>query len=97
MLGIDDLLKRRPAQLSGGQRQRVAMGRALVREPKVFLMDEPLSNGEPSDDSPAYASAMYVVVRHAVLGTYRARLTAASTFRRYFGLDPVLLFICARR
>ena len=44
MLGIDDLLKRRPAQLSGGQRQRVAMGRALVREPKVFLMDEPLSN-----------------------------------------------------
>jgi sn-glycerol 3-phosphate transport system ATP-binding protein len=44
MLGIDDLLMRRPAQLSGGQRQRVAMGRALVREPKVFLMDEPLSN-----------------------------------------------------
>ena len=44
MLGIDDLLTRRPAQLSGGQRQRVAMGRALVREPKAFLMDEPLSN-----------------------------------------------------
>jgi multiple sugar transport system ATP-binding protein len=44
MLGIEDLLKRRPAQLSGGQRQRVAMGRALVREPKAFLMDEPLSN-----------------------------------------------------
>jgi ABC-type sugar transport system ATPase subunit len=44
MLGLDDLLKRRPAQLSGGQRQRVAMGRALVREPKAFLMDEPLSN-----------------------------------------------------
>jgi ABC-type sugar transport system ATPase subunit len=44
MLGIDDLLKRRPAQLSGGQRQRVAMGRALVREPKAFLMDERLSN-----------------------------------------------------
>ena len=44
MLGIHDLLKRRPAQLSGGQRQRVAMGRALVREPKAFLMDEPLSN-----------------------------------------------------
>jgi multiple sugar transport system ATP-binding protein len=44
MLGIDDLLKRRPAQLSGGQRQRVAMGRALVREPKAFLLDEPLSN-----------------------------------------------------
>jgi ABC-type sugar transport system ATPase subunit len=44
MLGIDDLLRRRPAQLSGGQRQRVAMGRALVREPKAFLLDEPLSN-----------------------------------------------------
>jgi sn-glycerol 3-phosphate transport system ATP-binding protein len=44
MLGLDDLLKRRPAQLSGGQRQRVAMGRALVREPVAFLMDEPLSN-----------------------------------------------------
>jgi ABC-type sugar transport system ATPase subunit len=44
MLGIDDLLARRPAQLSGGQRQRVAMGRALVREPAAFLLDEPLSN-----------------------------------------------------
>ena len=44
MLGIDDLLTRRPAQLSGGQRQRVAMGRALVREPAAFLLDEPLSN-----------------------------------------------------
>jgi len=44
MLGLDDLLGRRPAQLSGGQRQRVAMGRALVREPRAFLLDEPLSN-----------------------------------------------------
>jgi multiple sugar transport system ATP-binding protein len=43
-LGIDNLLDRRPRQLSGGQRQRVAVGRAIVREPAVFLMDEPLSN-----------------------------------------------------
>ncbi|NLM69145.1 MAG: ABC transporter ATP-binding protein [Firmicutes bacterium] len=44
MLGIENLLDRKPKQLSGGQRQRVAVGRAIVREPKVFLMDEPLSN-----------------------------------------------------
>ncbi|MBV9288836.1 MAG: ABC transporter ATP-binding protein, partial [Hyphomicrobiales bacterium] len=43
-LQIEHLLKRRPSQLSGGQRQRVAMGRALVRQPRVFLFDEPLSN-----------------------------------------------------
>ncbi len=44
ILGLTDYLDRKPAQLSGGQRQRVAMGRAIVREPSVFLMDEPLSN-----------------------------------------------------
>ena len=44
MLGIGDLLERRPRELSGGQRQRVALGRAIMREPRVFLMDEPLSN-----------------------------------------------------
>ncbi len=44
ILGIEALLDRKPKQLSGGQRQRVALGRAIVREPKVFLMDEPLSN-----------------------------------------------------
>ncbi len=44
ILGLSEHLKRKPGQLSGGQRQRVAMGRAIVREPSVFLMDEPLSN-----------------------------------------------------
>jgi multiple sugar transport system ATP-binding protein len=44
ILGIRDLLKRKPRQLSGGQRQRVALGRAIVRQPKLFLFDEPLSN-----------------------------------------------------
>ncbi|MBC7237032.1 MAG: ABC transporter ATP-binding protein [Chloroflexi bacterium] len=44
ILGIEELLDRKPKQLSGGQRQRVALGRAIVREPSVFLMDEPLSN-----------------------------------------------------
>ena len=44
ILGLTEWLDRKPGQLSGGQRQRVAMGRAIVREPQVFLMDEPLSN-----------------------------------------------------
>jgi multiple sugar transport system ATP-binding protein len=44
LLGIDDLLARKPGQLSGGQRQRVALGRAMVRDPAAFLLDEPLSN-----------------------------------------------------
>ncbi|RPI53537.1 MAG: ABC transporter ATP-binding protein [Acidobacteria bacterium] len=46
-LGIDKLLERKPAQLSGGERQRVALGRAVVRKPKAFLLDEPLSNLDP--------------------------------------------------
>ena len=44
LLGLEELLERKPRALSGGQRQRVAMGRAIVRQPQAFLMDEPLSN-----------------------------------------------------
>ncbi len=44
LLGIDDLIDRKPGELSGGQQQRVALGRAIVRDPEVFLMDEPLAN-----------------------------------------------------
>ena len=44
LLGLIDLIRRKPGELSGGQKQRVAMGRAIVRQPKVFLFDEPLSN-----------------------------------------------------
>jgi ABC-type sugar transport system ATPase subunit len=47
MLEIEELLKRKPYQLSGGQRQRAALGKAIVRQPKVFLFDEPLSNLDP--------------------------------------------------
>jgi ABC-type sugar transport system ATPase subunit len=47
-LGIESLLDRKPSQLSGGQRQRVALGRAIVREPRAFLLDEPLSNLDPT-------------------------------------------------
>ncbi len=47
VLGLEDVLKKRPQSLSGGQQQRVAMGRAIVRQPRAFLMDEPLSNLDP--------------------------------------------------
>lgn len=65
-LGVGDLLKRKPKELSGGQQQRVALGRAIVREPQVFLMDEPLSNL----DAQLRVEARAMLIRlHKELGT----------------------------
>jgi multiple sugar transport system ATP-binding protein len=65
-LGIENLLDRRPRQLSGGQRQRVAVGRAIVREPVVFLMDEPLSN---LDAKLRVEARTFITKLHERLGT----------------------------
>jgi multiple sugar transport system ATP-binding protein len=70
LLGLQDLLDRRPAHLSGGQRQRVAMGRAIIREPKAFLMDEPLSN----------LDAKLRVGMRASLAQLHARLAVTSVY-----------------
>jgi multiple sugar transport system ATP-binding protein len=70
LLGLQDLLDRRPAHLSGGQRQRVAMGRAIIREPKAFLMDEPLSN----------LDAKLRVGMRASLAQLHARLSVTSIY-----------------
>jgi multiple sugar transport system ATP-binding protein len=76
LLGLDELLDRRPAQLSGGQRQRVAMGRAIVREPKAFLMDEPLSNLDAKLRVGMRASLAQL---HARLGTTTVYVTHDQT------------------
>ena len=70
LLGLQDLLDRKPAHLSGGQRQRVAMGRAIIREPKAFLMDEPLSN----------LDAKLRVGMRASLAQLHARLAVTSVY-----------------
>ena len=70
LLGLQDLLDRKPANLSGGQRQRVAMGRAIIREPKAFLMDEPLSN----------LDAKLRVGMRASLAQLHARLAVTSVY-----------------
>ncbi len=70
LLGLQDLLERKPAHLSGGQRQRVAMGRAIIREPKAFLMDEPLSN----------LDAKLRVGMRASLAQLHARLAVTSVY-----------------
>jgi multiple sugar transport system ATP-binding protein len=76
LLGLDELLDRRPAALSGGQRQRVAMGRAIVREPQVFLMDEPLSNLDAKLRVGMRASLAQL---HARLGTTTVYVTHDQT------------------
>jgi multiple sugar transport system ATP-binding protein len=70
LLGLQELLDRKPAHLSGGQRQRVAMGRAIIREPKAFLMDEPLSN----------LDAKLRVGMRASLAQLHARLAVTSVY-----------------
>ncbi|HXR10697.1 MAG TPA: ATP-binding cassette domain-containing protein, partial [Gaiellaceae bacterium] len=72
LLGLEDFLDRRPAALSGGQRQRVAMGRAIVREPKAFLMDEPLSN---LDAKLRVSMRAQLASLHARLGTTTVYVT----------------------
>jgi multiple sugar transport system ATP-binding protein len=76
LLQLDALLDRRPAALSGGQRQRVAMGRAIVREPKAFLMDEPLSN---LDAKLRVGMRAQLAALHARLGTTTIYVTHDQT------------------
>jgi multiple sugar transport system ATP-binding protein len=76
MLGIVDLVRRKPAQLSGGQRQRVAMGRAIVREPQAFLMDEPLSN---LDAKLRVEMRAYIAMLHQKLRTTTLYVTHDQT------------------
>ncbi|HEV3478805.1 MAG TPA: sn-glycerol-3-phosphate ABC transporter ATP-binding protein UgpC [Gaiellaceae bacterium] len=76
LLGIGELLERRPRQLSGGQRQRVAMGRSIVREPRAFLMDEPLSN---LDAKLRVEMRAYIGRLHQQLGTTTLYVTHDQT------------------
>ncbi len=81
MLGLEELLGRRPAALSGGQRQRVAMGRAIVREPKAFLMDEPLSN----------LDAKLRVTMRAQLASLHARLGTTTIYVTHDQVEAMTL------
>ena len=76
LLNIGEILKKRPAQLSGGERQRVAVGRAMIRRPKVFLMDEPLSN---LDLKLREAMRMELARLHQELGTTMVYVTHDQT------------------
>jgi multiple sugar transport system ATP-binding protein len=88
MLGIHELLRRKPAQLSGGQRQRVAMGRAIVREPAVFLMDEPLSN---LDAKLRVEMRAYVAMLQQQLGTTTLYVTHDQTEAMTMGTRVAVL------
>jgi multiple sugar transport system ATP-binding protein len=81
VLGLEHLLDRRPGALSGGQRQRVAMGRAIVREPKAFLMDEPLSN----------LDAKLRVSMRAQLTTLHQRLTTTTVYVTHDQVEAMTL------
>jgi multiple sugar transport system ATP-binding protein len=81
LLGLDDYLGRKPAALSGGQRQRVAMGRAIVREPQVFLMDEPLSN----------LDAKLRVSMRASLSQLHARLSVTTVYVTHDQVEAMTL------
>src|SRR5205814_2118122 len=81
MLDLTELLGRRPASLSGGQRQRVAMGRAIVREPRAFLMDEPLSN----------LDAKLRVRMRAELGALKQRLGTTTVYVTHDQLEAMTL------
>jgi multiple sugar transport system ATP-binding protein len=81
LLGLDELLDRKPAALSGGQRQRVAMGRAIVREPQAFLMDEPLSN----------LDAKLRVSMRAQLGALHGRLSTTTIYVTHDQIEAMTL------
>jgi multiple sugar transport system ATP-binding protein len=81
LLGLDQLLDRKPSALSGGQRQRVAMGRAIVREPQAFLMDEPLSN----------LDAKLRVSMRAQLGALHARLATTTVYVTHDQIEAMTL------
>src|SRR6202790_4625278 len=81
ILELSDYLARKPAQLSGGQRQRVAMGRAIVREPRAFLMDEPLSN----------LDARLRVSMRAALGQLHERLGITTVYVTHDQVEAMTL------
>ena len=81
ILGIEQLLDRKPKALSGGQRQRVAMGRAIVRNPKVFLMDEPLSNLD---------AKLRVQMRSEISSLHNRLAVISPMLITFLGMDPYL-------